>query len=454
MDEQKQGMKYGVYEGISASMMFGITNTYLTVFALALGASNLEIGMIVAVPAILAMFAYIPAAYFIEGSNARNKLCAITALLGRGMWLFAALVPVFATGRLFWLLAFVSLSYLFESFVGPSWASLMGDIVPDAHRGAYFGRRNMLCRIAALLVVVISGFVLDIYTGLGGFTIIFAAAGIFGLLTVFFFSRFPEFKYRKRGHIKLSADIRGVIDNKMFKRFVIIACIWQFGVSISSPFFNVYLVNGMGAAYQWIAYLSLVSGIAAIIVQRGWGSMSDRFSHRSILIISAIGASLVPFFWMFAPSPEFVIPINILSGISWAGFEIAAFNYLLEATRGKERALYSAVYWSALGLPAIFGPIIGGMMIDTFAAVALSLNNFTSMFLVSWIIRLSAAVLFLKFLLELPDKRVYSARYVTGEMVVIGFSHVWRSFHLIKETSSIPVRLIERVEKIFRKSIR
>ncbi len=454
MGEQKQGMKYGVYEGISASMMFGITDTYLTVFALALGASNTGIGLVVAIPTLFRILAYIPAAYFVESSGKRSRLCAITAMLGRGSWLIAALLPLFATGRFFWLLAFVSLSSLFESFVGPAWASMMGDMIPEGQRGRYFGRRNMLCRIASLAVIFSAGFILDMVTGLGGFTIIFAAAGIFGLLTAFFFSRFPEPRAGTGKRMNFSSEIKGVLSNRMFKRLIIITCIWQFGVSMSSPFFNVYLVDGMGAAYQWISFISLASGISAIIVQRGWGGMADRFGQRSIMIIGAIGASFVPLFWAFAPSPEFVIPISILSGIAWAGFELASFNYLLEITRGKERAVYSAFYWSMLSIPVMLAPVAGGVIIDAFPAGIFSFSSFTFTFLISWIVRISAAFLLLKFLLELPEKMTYSTRYVTSELVVAGFSHIWRSFHLIKETSSMPVRLIERVEKIFRKSIR
>ncbi|MBM3303901.1 MAG: MFS transporter [Candidatus Aenigmarchaeota archaeon] len=453
MDEQKQGMRYGVFEGVSASMMFAITNAYLTLFALALGATSLEIGMIVAIPAILSMLAYLPAAYIVESSSHRNRLAAATAFLSRGSWLLVAVVPLFAAGRLFWLLAFVCFLSLFDSFIGPSWASLMGDIVPEHRRGRYFGRRNTLCKIAALATVFIAGFVLDFFGGLTGFSIIFAAAGVFGLLTAFFFSRFPEFKYRAKERINISIDTRGAFSNRMFRRFILMMFVWQLGVSISAPFMNVFIVKEMGAAYYWVSILILVSGIAGIAGPARLGSMADRFSHRSIMIICAFGAAFIPLLYIFSTAPEHIIPVSILSGIAWAGFDLAAFNYLLETTRGKKRAIYSAFYWCFLSLAAIIGPMTGGMMIEMFASGILGLSGFGFMFLMSWIVRMLAALLLLKFLLELPDRRFYSTRYVTGELVVIGFSHVWGSFHLIKETGSIPVKIMERVSSFVRRSL-
>ena len=453
MDEEKRGMKYGVFEGISASMMFAITNTYLTVFALALGANTIEIGMIVAIPAIMSMVAYLPAAYIVESSSRRNWLCSVTALLSRGSWLLAAAVPMFASGKFVWLLAFVCFSSLFDSFIGPSWASLMGDIVPEQRRGAYFGRRNALCKIAALATVLATGVVLDVFAGLRGFMIIFAAAGVFGLMTSVFFSRFPEFKYRRRERVNLRLDIRDIFTNKIFRRFLLIMFVWQLGVSISSPFMNVYIVGNLGAAYYWISILAVVSGVAGIAVMRGWGNVSDKFGHRSIMIISAIGASFIPLLYMFPTAPEHIIPVSIISGIAWAGLDLASFNYLLETTRGKKRAIYSAMYWSVLDMSAIIGPIAGGFMIDAFSSGVLGLSGFGFMFLVSWIVRLSAALLLLKFLVELPDRRNYSAGYVTGELMVTGFSHVWRSFHLIGETPGLPMRVVEHVKNFTRKSL-
>jgi len=445
MDEQQTGMRYGVLEGVSASMMFAITNTYLTVFALALGATSLEIGLVVAIPAIFSMLAYLPAAYIVESSSHRNRLASVTAFLSRGTWVLVAFVPVFATGRFFWLLTFVCFLSFFDSFIGPSWASLMGDIVPEHHRGRYFGRRNMLCKIAALVTVFVAGFVLDRFAGLSGFTIIFAAAGIFGLLTSFFFSRFPEFKYRAKERINISIDTRDVFSNRMFRHFILIMFIWQLGVSISSPFMNVYIVGGMGAPYYWLSILAVVSGVAGIAVQRGWGRFSDRFSHRSVMIICAFGASFIPLLYIFSTAPEHIIPVNILSGVAWAGFDLASFNYLLETTRGKKRAIYSAFYWSILDLSVIIGPVLGGAMIEAFPSGTLGLSGFGFMFLVSWIVRLLAAGLLLKFLLELPDRRHYSTRYVTGELMMTGFSSVYRSFQLIRETGGFPIRIAERV---------
>jgi hypothetical protein len=172
------------------------------------------------------------------------------------------------------------------------------------------------------------------------------------------------------------------------------------------------------------------------------------------MILCAFGASFIPLLYIFSTAPEHIIPVNILSGIAWAGLDLASFNYLLEATRGKKRALYSALYWSALDLSAIIGPIAGGVMIEAFSSGVFGLSGFGFMFLVSWIVRLSAAFLLLKFLMELPDRRTYSTRYVTGELMVTGFSGVYRSFHLVRETGSLPKRVAERVGGLVRRITR
>lgn len=428
-NEQKIGMRFGVYEGIAASIMFVIINMFLSVFALFLGADNTTIGLIVSLPAVISVIFYIPSAMISERFN-KKTICTATCFLSRVVWIFIGMVPFLTSNPIFWLLILISAYSFFSAFIGPAWASLMGEIVPESERGKYFGFRNRLCSIFSLITGISAGVVVHFFNNAFGFMIVFLVAGIAGIASAVMFSKFPDVRLREE-RIHMTREVADAFKNPAFRTFMLIFGLWQFGIFLSVPFFNVYLVRNLGADYIWLSIIVLVSGISTIVVQRGWGNISDVLGHRAIMIVSGIGISFVPFLWIIIPSPEFVILIYIISGASWAGFGISSFNYLLDITRDKRRAIYTAIFWSVTGVSVIFAPVLGGFIAD--AVNIYASNGLRYVFLISWIIRLLGVMLFAKMLWEYGKRKKLSILYLTGEVIHMGFSSLYNHhFQLLK----------------------
>ena len=54
------------------------------------------------------------------------------------------------------------------------------------------------------------------------------------------------------------------------------------------------------------------------------------------------------------------------SGLGWAGFNLAAFNLLLEVTPDKNRTTFVAGYNALIGVAHFAGPLVGGVAADLF----------------------------------------------------------------------------------------
>jgi len=447
-EERQKGMKYAVYEGASASAMSAISGSFLVLFALALGANNFMIGLVVSIPAILATFSYLPAAYFVERYGNVRRICMIFSFIGRVMWIFIALVPFIFTGNVIWLIIFAAINSLAASFTGNAWAIMMGDIVPQEIRGEYFGRRNKICAVASLIITILCGVVLEVVKGIMGFVLLFFMAGIFGVVTSYFFSRFPEIKYEpKKGNIV--KDLHDIRLDSFFLPFLIIIFIWQFAYNFYSPFVNVYIIKGLGASYIWVSFLIVVSGIATILVQRQWGTASDIFGHGSILKITAFATGLIPLFWFFIPNVWYGIWIEIILGIAFAGFNLAAFNYLLQVSPRGKRGIYCSFYWTITAAASIIAPAAAGSFADMpgtgmFSGIRLVLY-------MAFGIHLFASVLFLKYLKELPYKEM-STQQITAELIRMGSASMIASFHSLEEKEyEIRKKGIRNVENILYK---
>ncbi|WP_051740320.1 MFS transporter [Kitasatospora sp. MBT66] len=113
------------------------------------------------------------------------------------------------------------------------------------------------------------------------------------------------------------------------------------------------------AAVQWTSTAYLVT-VAALLVFAG--RLGDRFGHRQVFAVGAIGFGAASAGIGFAPGIGWVIGLRVLQGVAGA--------LLQPATLGLLRAVYPAellarpIAWrtSAIGLSAAAGPLVGGAL--------------------------------------------------------------------------------------------
>ncbi len=105
------------------------------------------------------------------------------------------------------------------------------------------------------------------------------------------------------------------------------------------------------------------------------------------MVFSGLGAVILPLLWWAAPNVWFPILIYIVNGLAWGGgYNLAAFNLLLEITPDENRSLYVGVYNTLMGIATAAGPLTGG-----FAAEIIGLKP---IFLASFVLRGIALFLF------------------------------------------------------------
>ena len=82
-------------------------------------------------------------------------------------------------------------------------------------------------------------------------------------------------------------------------------------------------------------------------------------------------------FW--PPTSWVGIVINFISGFAWGGYNLAAFNLLLELTPDENRSMYIGAYNTFMGIATSVGPVLGGFTAEFF--------GLRSIFLVSFAVR-------------------------------------------------------------------
>lgn len=164
---------------------------FLTAFALELGASNLIIGVLAAVPH-PCQLAQIPAVLVLEKVRDRRRVYGISGLIARPMMLvigFAAFLP--NDWAITIIVVAFTLRYLAGAFLSCAWNSWMRDLIPDEDMGEVFGRRQQIMIGVGVILTLIAATFVDYWQTLTGqpqkyaYTVIYCLSFIGGMYAVY-----------------------------------------------------------------------------------------------------------------------------------------------------------------------------------------------------------------------------------------------------------------------------
>jgi MFS family permease len=409
----RQAMRIAALDGLFASASDNFAVPYITLFALSMGGSTTQIGLIAALTALVGNLMQLPMAALTERRWRRKYWCVLSGLLARGLWVPIALLPFYATGiRAIWIyVALLAFRALAGSLGQPAWTALMADITPRRVRGSFFAYRNILMNISGLVATLVGGWLIRQWGAPLGYQIAFGAAFVCGMVATATFARLPEperehpttregAEARRWRHLSLRHRLQMLAahlrEEKTFTAYALVSLVWTFGLSFPQPLFAAHFVNRLGGtAYLW-GLVSSTSMVATLIGQRYWGPLADRFGGYRIMVVSGVGAASVPLLWRLAPDFRFVFPINLISGFMWAGYNLGAFNLLLDVTPDRRRATYVAGYNGLIGLSATAAPFLGGLLSD--------LVGIPLVFLLSFLVRLAGWGLLARFVHPVRDR--------------------------------------------------
>lgn len=424
-EERASSLRYSLWDAMFSSMMTTLTTAFFTAFAVALGADNIFIGLLSSVPLTAWTLIQIPAARMLEYREDRKTVAMISFLLARLMIVPVISIPFFfMDSPLPVLLLFVTASSLFMAFSNPAWSSWMGDLVPNSIRGRYFGKRLRRSTLFSVASLVFAGVVFSLFPrdGMAGFQIIFTVALACGMISLAYLKRVKEPPFRKHAELKPEKDENvSLRKHRKMRKFLLVFLVWHLGVTLSAPFYVVKILTTLNAGYVWVSVQAIIMSLSMASTQKLWGRTFDRFGGKVILSMCALGASVYPLLWIFVTDPFQMIPIEIIGGLAWGGFNLAYFNYLLEVSPSENRHTFSAFFNTVYGIAGIAGPLAGGFIAEYFVTrVLLVFSGLDALFFLSWIVRLLGVILFFRFLEEVSIRPKISASYVFGEMVKYG----------------------------------
>ena len=361
-------LQHSMKDARAYAVMMGMGETYLSAFALFLKATTPQIGILASLPPLIGSLAQIVSAWVGRLTGWRKPIMLAGAGLQAFAWMPIALLPLLFPGfAVPLLIAAVVIYYFGANFAAPQWASLMGDLVPGKRRGRFFARRTRTVSLTTFLSLAAGGLVLhELTTGgrtLAGFLTLFGVAMIARIISTYHLSRMHD----AGGHVAaIEAPVGQLwwrrLRKSNFVRFALFFALMQFSVAIASPFFSVYMLRDLQFSYAEFMFNTGMSTLAQFLTLNQWGRISDVFGNRRIISATGLMLPVLPALWIFSSNFWYLLLVQALSGVAWAGFALSASNFLYDLTAREKRATYLAVH-NVLASTGLFcGALVGGYL--------------------------------------------------------------------------------------------
>ncbi|MDO8622874.1 MAG: MFS transporter [archaeon] len=422
--KKEKTKKFSIAEGSAYSVMDGMGLRNMTPYALALGANNAQIGLLTSIPNLLGNLSQLFTTKAME-KYSRKKVLLFGVILQALMWIPMILIGFSyffkgldsATSANFVIFIY-TLLVLFGGFVSPGWNSLMSDIVAKEERGKYFGKRNKIVGVVALISLLASGFILDYFKQTKlfiGFAIIFGVCFIARSISAYLISKHhePEFKLEKGYYFSLRQFIKKIPQSN-FGKFVLFVCLVQMATAIASPFFAVYMLKDLGFNYTQYILVVISSSLSSLLFMPIWGKFADKYGNLRIMKICGFFTPFVPLVWLASPlvmnfNPNLLIYyllfIEFLSGLVWAGFNLTIVNFIYDAVTRQRVALCVAYFNFFAGVGVFVGATLGGFIASM--DLVFGMDSILFVFILSFIARMVVYLIMIRKIKEVREVETF-----------------------------------------------
>jgi len=367
-ESNEASLQHSLKDAAAYAVMMGIGETYLSAFALFLRASTPQIGLLASLPPLLGSLAQILSAWLGRLAGRRRPIILAGASLQAFAWLPITLLPLlFPSVAVPLLIASVVLYHCGAHLAAPQWVSLMGDLVPMKRRGRFFARRTSIVSLVTFLSLATGGLVLHGTTSAGqtltGFLLLFGVAMVARGVSTYHLARMRD----PVGHVAaLQLPTRESwwrqLGKSNFVRFSLFYGFMQFSVAIASPFFAVYMLRDLQFSYAQFMANTGISVLAQFLTLNQWGRISDAFGNRRVLSVTGLMLPLMPLLWIVSPNFWYLLLVQVLSGLCWAGFTLGASNFLYDLVARENRATYLAIHNVVASTGIFCGALLGGFL--------------------------------------------------------------------------------------------
>jgi len=346
---------------------------FLPVFLARLGATNFQVGLLTAMPAVTGLFLALAVGRLLQGQRRIVPWFSAARLMVLSSYALTGLVPFFVPReyQVNAVLAIWALATFPQVLLNVAFSVVMNAVAGPRHRYDLLSRRWSILGFTQAVMVALVGQVLDRLGFPFNYQIVFIGLSLGGLVSFYYSSRIAlpdaeppartqgeSVRERLRGFVAL---IRGqpAFVSFMLKRFVYFS-----GITLATPLFPLYYVRQVQASDAWIGAINMTQTAIMLIGYLLWSRQSRDRGGRFVLLWTTFGLSLYPIFTAFTLRVELLVLYAGLAGIFQAGLDLVFFDELMKTFPARYSATFVSVAQSLQYLSTVASPLVGTLLAD------------------------------------------------------------------------------------------
>lgn len=338
----KQHIRASFRDAIFTNLNIGLGESYFAAFMLALGISEVISGLGVVIPQFIGViFQLLSIRSFFTKYSLKRRIIIFLSFQAISLipLIFAGLLKIKSPAFIIGVLGIYWASLL---SLNPPWNRLMGHTVPVQFRLKFFSMRNQIAQFSVFVGLIVSGIVLYYAKGsleLPVYVGIFIIGFILKCLSVYEIqvnhlnyeiAHGNELRVRLRDFLK---RLKGTNQGKL------ISFLFAFYITVyfSSPYFNPYMLGKL--KFDYLEYMGIMSiaFFGRVLMYRILQNRARPRHIDKILLISVLGISTTPLSWALWQNFWWIIFIEFLSGMFWAGLELSTILLYYQKIEDRER---------------------------------------------------------------------------------------------------------------------
>lgn len=389
-------------DGLGVGLVAGVA-TFLSVFLARLGANNVLVGLLTAMPAVTGALLAIPLGQFLGRQRniilwyARSRLWVLSSYAVTG------LVPFFfdRTAAAIAIIVIWAIATIPQTMLNITFTLVMSAVAGPQKRMALMSRRWTTLGISNALSVAAVGWALEQVRFPRNYQIVFVCSFIGGLISYYFSTSIvlPQTEPQSVRAVPWRTSVAQMVEmlrgHPSYTRFIVSQFVFRCGMAMAIPLFPLYWVRVVRATDGSIGLINTVQSGVLIVAYAIWIYLARRHGAGRVLTTCAIGLALYPLLTALSSS---VWPLLIYAGIAGlfvAGSDLVIFDVLLSTAPETGRGTAIGLYHTTNYVATFVAPLIGAAAADEI--------GIGTMLVVAAGLRLLGGILFLALRIGLGD---------------------------------------------------
>lgn len=337
------------------------TSRFLSVYAIRLGATPVELGWITALPFIVLLGSNLLSTWWRRHFPDSINALFWPALGMRLMFLLPALTPLFPPHlQPGWLILSAALPAIPQGISSTIFLVMMREAVPENTLTRLLSQRSLWMNVAIGAAALVFGFWLEQAPFPTNYQVMFLIAFLAALFSQIHVLRIrvqPAPVVAQRRVVSAQPLRQGA-----FQRTVVIALIIHLSFFALIPVTPLHLVRTLGASEGFVALFGIAELMAAATVCMFTDRIIQRIGSRAMVGFAMLGTALAALILAGAHNLPVTLITGAISGASWTAATIGLFGVFTDSTHNVpmgEMTNYTIIYHQVIYLAAFVGPLIG-----------------------------------------------------------------------------------------------